>query len=335
MSSILSNKPCSIASGRNASTRSIVSLRPCKPAAMKARHAAIVAAAMTRDAAAPVKENWNISVFGPDDRNMRAGLPPLISREQVRTLEAELDQSSSIAALRRFNDNLRNIPADRWEAVLTPVFVELCFNLESFNPAFTSCLLMVQRTIGTSDYVRRDLALKNLIQPLAGEYGMHNGSQQLKTHRELFSDFFASLFGYPLEDLMARGDCPEAAKAMWSQMSRDITSGGGAYTDPVAQASYALGYNLAIEYLADYEKTWMLDSFRALDSRIFAGLGKKVDWVFLEVHAEGEAEHAAIGHNAVLNFVAEEHVPILRKAMLDHDRDFATFYNHVADLLEA
>ena len=34
------------------------------------------------------------------------------------------------------------------------------------------------------------------------------------------------------------------------------------------QASYALGYNLAIEYLADYEKTWMLDSFRELDSRV-------------------------------------------------------------------
>ena len=28
---------------------------------------------------------------------------------------------------------------------------------------------------------------------------------------------------------------------------------------PPHQASYALGYNLAIEYLADYEKTWMLD----------------------------------------------------------------------------
>ncbi len=36
----------------------------------------------------------------------------------------------------------------------------------------------VQRTIGVSDYVRRDLALKNLIQPLAGEYGMHNGQPQ-------------------------------------------------------------------------------------------------------------------------------------------------------------
>lgn len=54
-------------------------------------------------------------------------------------------------------------------------------------------------------------------------------------------------------------------------------------------ASYALGYNLAIEYLADYEKTWMLDSFRDLDRRILSDLGKKVDWIFLEVHAEGEA----------------------------------------------
>ena len=49
----------------------------------------------------------------------------------------------------------------------------------------------------------------------------------------------------------------------------------------------------------------------------------------------GEAEHAAIGHNAVLNFVPAEHMDILRQAMKDHDRDFAAFYNHVADLLEA
>jgi hypothetical protein len=97
------------------------------------------------------------------------------------------------------------------------VFNELCFNLESFNPAFAACVLMVraalgqsalaaawrerpgttwiraaldksrgahdcarpppprnprpqvQKTIGVSDYVRRDMALKNLIQPLAGE----------------------------------------------------------------------------------------------------------------------------------------------------------------------
>ncbi len=55
---------------------------------------------------------------------------------------------------------------------------ELAYNLESFNPAFTAVLLKVQRTIGVSDYVGRDIALKHLIQPLAGEYGMHNNEPQ-------------------------------------------------------------------------------------------------------------------------------------------------------------
>ena len=61
---------------------------------------------------------------------------------------------------------------------LRPVMNELAYNLESFNPAFTAVLLKVQQTIGVSDYVRRDVALKNLIQPLAGEYGMHNDEAQ-------------------------------------------------------------------------------------------------------------------------------------------------------------
>lgn len=55
---------------------------------------------------------------------------------------------------------------------------DLAYNLESFNPAFTAVLLKVQSTIGHSDYIARDAALKNLIQPLAGEYGMHNGQEQ-------------------------------------------------------------------------------------------------------------------------------------------------------------
>jgi hypothetical protein len=52
------------------------------------------------------------------------------------------------------------------------------------------------------------------------------------------------------------------------------------------------------------------------------------------VHAEGEAEHAAIGHNAVLSLVPREHIPLLSQAMADHDRDFAAFYNRLSELLE-
>ena len=50
------------------------------------------------------------------------------------------------------------------------------------------------------------------------------------------------------------------------------------------QASYAMGYNLAIEYLADAEKTWMLDSFRQLDARVLQRQGRPLSqWLFLEV----------------------------------------------------
>lgn len=312
--------------------------RVSKKAAMKtvSRPVPQVQRRVAAAVASPMKEStWATNLHGPTDAVQRSGLPQLVSKEEVVALESMLDQGAGVAALRRFNDALRNIPADRWESVLRPVFNELCYNLESFNPAFTSCILMVQRTIGRSDYVRRDMALKNLIQPLAGEYGMHNGMPQLSTHRELFSNFFMSLFGYSLEDVLAEGVQPEASELLFSQMSADILNGGrGAFTDPLEQASYALGYNLAIEYLADYEKTWMLDSFRALDERIFSGLGKNIDWTFLEVHAEGEAEHAAIGHNAALNMVAVEHIPAMKQAMADHDRDFAVFYNRIADMLE-
>ena len=54
--------------------------------------------------------------------------------------------------------------------------------------------------------------------------------------------------------------------------------------DTVEKASYALGYNLAIEYLADYEKRWMLHSFELISSK----LQRDIDWTFLKIHAEGK-----------------------------------------------
>lgn len=36
----------------------------------------------------------------------------------------------------------------------------------------------------------------------------------------------------------------------------------------------------------------------------------------------------------MLNLVPSAAAPTLRRAMADHDRDFAAFYNHVADMLE-
>ena len=45
-----------------------------------------------------------------------------------------------------------------------------------------------------------------------------------------------------------------------------------------------MGYNLAIEYLADPEKTWMLESFKHLDSRVLQPQHRALkEWLFLTV----------------------------------------------------
>jgi hypothetical protein len=312
-------------------------------------------------------------------------LPQLISQDQIRALEAALDDGPSVAALRRFNAALRGLTADNWgesflyvegrgtgrgpsspipshpshhprhpppttclltERKLRPAMHALAHNLESFNPAFAAVLLAVQCTIGGgSDYARRDAALAGLIQPLAGEYGMHNGRAQAATHRALFRSFYEDLLRSPLADALAVDPAPAGSAALFRRMMADVATAGGRVPlappgslppeSAAVAASYALGYNLAIEYLADYEKTWMLDSFRALDAAVLAPAGRGLThWLFLEVHAEGEAEHAAIGHAAAAALVPAGHEGVLRAAMADHDRDFATFYNELAAMLE-
>lgn len=148
-------------------------------------------------------------------------------------------------------------------------------------------MVQVQLSIGESDYDQRDACLHHLIQPLAGEYGMHNNQPQAKTHRQLFKDFYQSVFpGSSFSDLFHPE--PVHAPVLFKKMIQDIQSHG---ETPVERASYALGYNLAIEFLADYEKRWMLHSFQQLSNEL---IKTEVDWVFLEIHAEGKLCHSDV-----------------------------------------
>ncbi len=58
------------------------------------------------------------------------------------------------------------------QRVTPPAPTILCHTVLSLQ------LNQVQCSIGHSDYVARDEALAALIQPLAGEYGMHNSQPQ-------------------------------------------------------------------------------------------------------------------------------------------------------------
>ena len=59
-----------------------------------------------------------------------------------------------------------------------------------------------------------------------------------KTHRELFSEFYADLMREPLEAVLARNPAPAASVAFFERMLADIVSGGGA-SEPVEKASPA------------------------------------------------------------------------------------------------
>ena len=196
-------------------------------------------------------------------------------------------------------------------------------------------------TVGETDYERRDAALAALIQPLAGEYGLHADQPMGRTHRALFATFYEDLLREPLADALARDPAPRPSTTLFAAMMADIGGAGAARVlgrppSATERASYALGYNLAIEYLADVEKTWMLDAFRALDARVLAPAGRPLtEWLFLQVHAEGEAEHAALGHAACAAVVPASHAALLQAACADHDADFAVFYGGLADMLEA
>uniref|UniRef100_A0A7S0GZG2 Uncharacterized protein n=1 Tax=Amorphochlora amoebiformis TaxID=1561963 RepID=A0A7S0GZG2_9EUKA len=283
-------------------------------------------------AAATTKPKIDNSSFQPVEakETFTIASEQLISKQMVQLLEKELDQGHSIDALKSFNGALSNLSKEEFGRKMGPVFAEMAHNLESFNPVFTACMLKVQMTLGQSDYERRDECLQSLIQPLGGEYGLCAGHPLLKTHRKLFLEWYQSTTGQPLSELKAPE--PKASEQLFSKMMSDVTSGGG-NEGVIAQASYALGYNLAVEYLAAYEKQWLLDSFRSLDEKFLKSQGRKVEWEFLEIHAEGEPEHADLGHKAVTSFVPSHHQNILGQAMRDHDKDFAKFYNKLANML--
>ena len=76
-----------------------------------------------------------------------------VSEQALRNLEVGiLDSGEGIKALRRFNDALDCLSGNpSWERSLEPVWAEMAYNLESFNPIFTACMLKVQCTIGSSE----------------------------------------------------------------------------------------------------------------------------------------------------------------------------------------
>ena len=53
----------------------------------------------------------------------------------------------------------------------------------------------------------------------------------------------------------------------------------------------------------------------------------------MEIHAEGEEEHASLSHEAIIELVTPDKINILARAMEDHDREFAKYYDNLTSTL--
>lgn len=83
-----------------------------------------------------------------------------------------------------------------------------------------------------------------------------------------------------------------------------------------------MGYNLAIEYLADPEKTWMLESFKELDRRVSQPQHRALkEWLFLEVC-----------FNPKSKFVMRSPLLVLGTAVLLQTMSSVVFYSSVLQM---
>ena len=64
------------------------------------------------------------------------------------------------------------------------------------------------------------------------------GDTAAKTHRQLFSDFYADLLKEPLEEVLAVSPRPTASVQLFQRMMHDIMTGGQT-TDPIDQVCFA------------------------------------------------------------------------------------------------
>eukprot|EP00958_Prasinococcus_capsulatus_P011334 scaffold1124_cov361-Prasinococcus_capsulatus_cf.AAC.15 len=69
---------------------------------------------------------------------------------------------------------------------------------------------------------------------------------------------------------------PDARPALLQLLWREAWVQPSVFSRGLHPGKLTHGYNLAVEYLAAYEKGWMLDSFRALSDKTLAKNGRNV-----------------------------------------------------------
>jgi len=251
-------------------------------------------------------------------QNPLAPTPGELDTEQKR-LFSHLSGSSGVS-IGRFCAHLPELPKPAYSDVL----VGMGHLYEAFDLMFALIAASVQATHDQSPYDKRYVAMQNLLQPFASEYGIEPGRPLHSTHRELYADFYESATGQPWPLLY-----PIDSKSQWLSCGRRWTQTmidrlQREDLDLVSRARYNLGYHWAVEALSVIEFEQLTAAWRSLG----------FDAPYMNAHNEVEEEHAGCAIGAVVAFSSTDD-PLVVQGARDHELDLAGFYDQCTSLIAA
>lgn len=220
--------------------------------------------------------------------------------------------------LGRFYERLPSLPSSERPALL----LGMGYNFEFYDALFPLAAGRVQCSMDAGQYSRRYRAMQSLMRPFCSEFGIEAGRPLLRTHRELFAEFYLAATGSPHPELYPDGDANPwlASSRRWARAMEERTARLGASS--LDRAKFNLGYLWAVERLS-------IDEFDAM-RKAWNLSGVRAD--YLDAHCAVEAEHAAASRQAVDSFCSASD-PQVVEAVRAHEADLAGYYADLSALL--
>jgi len=214
----------------------------------------------------------------------------------------------------RYYQTLPSIARREWPALLTG----MGYNFEFYDGMFALMAANVQLSMDGTDYRARFRAMQALLRPFCSEFGIEPERGLMKSHRELFGEFYRSATGEAMPERYPRSPLNPWLKISrrWARVMRRRLDCAGA--DGLDRAAFNIGYHWAVEHLSIEEFRLMRQAWESLGIRA----------AYLDAHCEVEEEHARC---AVAAVTAAQHLgggvgAAIRRAAEAHESDLAGYY---------
>lgn len=248
----------------------------------------------------------------------RTCLTTSTTKNSIQPLESAI-AGTAWSVMAQFYKLLPRIPRQEHPALL----LGMGYNFEFYDGMFALIAGYVQMSMDEGDYTPRYRAMQALLQPFCSEYGIEPSRPIMKSHRQLYAEFYRSVAGEPLPERYPQDKANpwlNVSRQWTERMAQTLACPQGSSLD---RAKFNLGYHWAVEYLS-------IEEFRLM-RQAWGKLGIKAS--YLDAHCKVEEEHARRASEAVLALASPDDATIAR-AIKTHENDLTGYYRNLSGLLK-